>query len=139
MYAHRAQDVARLREPGMLSATSQAEIRNPQLALSVDEQIGRLHIAVHDADFMDRVECLGCLNAQPSDFADAVAGGPGARNDRVNHRGCRRATRRVAILIEATSSDDNLLRLIPRLMRAASGWISASNVASDCPSISCIA
>ena len=75
MYAHRAQDVARLRKSCMLAATGQAEIGHPQFALIVDEQIRRLHVAVDDAVFMGRVQCLGRLNAQAGDRANVVAGG----------------------------------------------------------------
>ena len=76
--AHRAHQVAGARQRGVGLAAGQAEVRDPELAVAVQQQIGGLDVAMHDAALMGCVQRTGRVDAQAGDAADifAAAGRP---------------------------------------------------------------
>ena len=68
--------VARHRQTGVGLQPGQAEVGDPEPALGVQKQIGRLDLAVDDADFVGVVERFGGLDAEVGHVAivGAVAG-----------------------------------------------------------------
>ena len=87
--AHRAQNVARLRQALLFAATGQAEVGHPEFALIIEQQVRRLHIAMDNAVLVRRVQCLGRLLREPRDDANMIGrlGGLHRRNNRLYHIG----------------------------------------------------
>ena len=65
--AEGAHQVAAPRQAGIAAEPGQAEVRDPELALRIDHEIGGLDVAVDHAQRMRVVERLGRLDAQPGD------------------------------------------------------------------------
>ena len=75
--AERAEEVAGHRHAGVLFDAGQAEVGDPEFAGVVDQQVGRLDVAVEDAVLVGVVEGFGGLDAEVGDGAEVVAGGEG--------------------------------------------------------------
>ena len=72
--AERAEQVAGHRHAGVLFDAGQAEVGDPELAGVVDQEVGRLDVAVEDAVLVGVVEGFGGLDAEPGDRAEVFAG-----------------------------------------------------------------
>ena len=59
--------VAGVRQTEIAGKARQAEIGDPERAVVVDQEVGRLDIAMEDPQAMCVVECVGRLNAQSGD------------------------------------------------------------------------
>ena len=70
MYRKVPDDVAGHRQAAVGLHPSQAEVGDPQVAPDVDQQVGRLDVAVDDPQAMGVVEGLGGLQAQVGDGAE---------------------------------------------------------------------
>ena len=64
---HRAHQVAGARQGGLALAVGQSEVGHPELAVAVQQQIGGLDVAMHDAVFVGRVQGGRRLNSQAND------------------------------------------------------------------------
>ena len=62
--AERAQQIAGHGQPGVILQPRQPEIRDPEVALHVQQEIGRLDVAVHDAELVCVIQSLGRLDSQ---------------------------------------------------------------------------
>ena len=72
--AQRAEQVAGLRQAGVGVELGQAEVGDPDVAAAVDQQVGRLDVAVDDAELVGVLQRLGRLRRQPGDGAEEVRG-----------------------------------------------------------------
>ena len=59
--AQGADEVSGRRHAGFTPDTGQAEVGDPQVAATIDQQVGRLHVAVHNAALVGVFERLGRL------------------------------------------------------------------------------
>ena len=89
--------------PGVALDLGQAEVGDPELALGVEQEVGRLDVAVEDAAGVGVVQRLGGLHAEPGHVADvgAVAGRGGRRRARRSRRGGSRCRRRIGVAASA--------------------------------------
>ena len=77
--------------PASCFDAGQAEVGDPEFAGVVDQQVGRLDVAVEDAVLVGVVEGLGGLDAEPGDGAEVFAGVEGGErgNGGCKARRCR--------------------------------------------------
>jgi hypothetical protein len=68
--AQRSHQVAREREPGVGAEAGQAEVRDPELALPVHQQVGRLHVPVEHAQLVGVLQRLGRLGPETGHRAE---------------------------------------------------------------------
>ena len=125
--AERAQQVAGDRQAGVVLEPGQAEIGDPEVALDVQQEVGRLDVAVHDAELVRVVERLGRLDAQRGGRSEvlAAAGGRGrsASRSRAWSRGVD-CDRRPSVVVSAGSGD-------PRRTVAAFGGVTRPGRTAD--------
>ena len=69
---HRPHHVAGPGQRRVRLASGQPEVRDPQLARVVQQQVGRLHVAVHDAMLVGAMQGPGRLDAQPRDRPEVL-------------------------------------------------------------------
>ena len=75
----RSQHVAGHRQVGLARQPRQAEIGHPEVAGAIDEQVGRLDVAVQDAVLVGVLQRVGSLDSEMGDGADeALTPGRGA-------------------------------------------------------------
>ena len=70
--AERPDHVAGAREAEVAGESRQAEVGDPDRAVGVDQEVGRLDVAMEDAQAMGVVQRIGRLDAQPGDVAAEV-------------------------------------------------------------------
>ena len=67
--AERADHVAGACQAEIAWKPRQPEIRDPERTVGVDQEVGRLDVAMKDAEAMGMVECVGRLGPQPGGIA----------------------------------------------------------------------
>ena len=71
--AERADDVAGERDAAVVLNPREAEVGDPELALQVEQQVRRLHVAVDDAVVVGVLQGFGRFFAEPGDAAEELA------------------------------------------------------------------
>ena len=157
--AERAGQVAGQRQPGVALHVGHAEVGDPEIAAPVQQQVGRLDVAVNDPLVVGIAERLGRLDAQAGDGAEigsaadrrrCLRGRAGRRRaatraggDRCRHRGdggrepAREQAQRPGAL--GLSPDELTGRLVTGRRARRSPRSSAIRSARLPPSMNCIA
>ena len=71
--AERADDVAGERDAAVVLHPREAEVGDPELALQIEQQVRRLHVAVDDAVVVRVLQRFGRLFAEPGHAAEELA------------------------------------------------------------------
>ena len=69
----RAQHVARVREPVLLQSFREPEVRDPDMAVAIEQQVGRLHVAMERAMLVRMVQSIRDIGTDPGSQPEAVA------------------------------------------------------------------